>query len=176
VTIDGTDFKIQEPIPFNKKWYSKKFNGPGVRYRVGICIQTGWIVWVNGPFPCGEWSDIKIALKDVVYMFEEGTDERAVADKGYQGHPICFDQPWRHLDNEDQKARKAIARARHECMNRHFKCWRILHETFRHPLCKHGIVFYAVANVEQFLLMLHPNRTWQVEYNDRINNDIFAFS
>ena len=61
VTVDGTDFRIQEPIPFNPKWYSYKFKGPGLRYEVAICIKTGWIVWVNGPFPAGEWPNRKIA-------------------------------------------------------------------------------------------------------------------
>jgi DDE superfamily endonuclease len=172
VTIDGTDFKIREPRPFSSKWYSKKFHGPSVRYEIGICIQTGWIVWVNGPFPCGEWPDIKIAMEDVVYMFEEDTDERAVADRGYSGHPLYFDQPWKYLDDEHQKARKAPARARHECINGLFKNWRILHETFRHSLHKHGICFHAVANVEQFQIMQDGRRVWQVEYNDRIDDGL----
>ena len=52
VTVDGTDFRIQEPIPFNRRWYSKKFNGPALRYEVGISINTGYIVWFNGPLVC----------------------------------------------------------------------------------------------------------------------------
>jgi hypothetical protein len=58
---------------------------------VGVCIQTGWIVWVNGPYQCGEWSDVKIPLDAIVYMLEG--DERLVADKGYSGHPCYFDCP-----------------------------------------------------------------------------------
>jgi len=30
VSVDGTDFRIQEPIPFDAKWFSHKFNGPGL--------------------------------------------------------------------------------------------------------------------------------------------------
>ena len=30
VSIDGTDFRIQEPKPFSSKWFSKKFKGPGI--------------------------------------------------------------------------------------------------------------------------------------------------
>jgi hypothetical protein len=52
--VDGTDFHIREPEPFDPEWYTKKFNGPGVRYEVGIAIQTGYIVWVNGPFKPGK--------------------------------------------------------------------------------------------------------------------------
>ena len=32
VSIDGTDFRIQEPSPFSSSWYSHKFKGPGVLY------------------------------------------------------------------------------------------------------------------------------------------------
>jgi hypothetical protein len=67
ITLDGTDCKIQEPFPFDPRWYSHKFKGPGQRYEVGLCIQTDWIVWVNGPFPCGSHSDIKIARE---WIFE----------------------------------------------------------------------------------------------------------
>ena len=52
-TIDGTDFKVWEPHPFNPDYFSHKYNHAGVRYEIGICIKTGWIVWINGPFPCG---------------------------------------------------------------------------------------------------------------------------
>ena len=170
ISVDGTDFQVLEPAPFNKKWFSKKFKGPGVRYEVGICIQTGWIVWVNGPFPCGEWNDLKIALSDLVHNFVG--DERAVADRGYKGHPQYFDTPWRYLDNDEQKRRKALARARHECVNRRFKQWRILHDVFRHAIPKHGVVFMAVANIEQVLISRRP--MWQVDYNDRVHNTLLV--
>ena len=60
VANDGTDFRIYEPQPFSKKWFSNKFNGPGLQYEVAINIQTGDIVWINGPYKCGAWTDIKI--------------------------------------------------------------------------------------------------------------------
>jgi hypothetical protein len=68
MTLDGTDFRIHEPQPFDRKWYSHKFKGPGVRYEVGVCIQTGHMCWVNGPYPCGEWTDLKIARSCIVEM------------------------------------------------------------------------------------------------------------
>ena len=76
MTVDGTDYSINEPqlrpgrprprsrkgklLPYNPKWYTKKYQGAGVRYEIGVCIQTGDIVWTNGPFPCGRWQDLKI--------------------------------------------------------------------------------------------------------------------
>ena len=66
-------------------------------------------------------------------------DEQVVADEGHQGHPVYFDALWRFLDNDVQKARKVLARARHECVNRRFKQWQILKQVFRHGLWKHGV-------------------------------------
>jgi hypothetical protein len=53
-------------------WYSQKHNGPRIRYEIGICIQTRWIIWVNGPFPCGDWPDLKIARECLIHMLDDG--------------------------------------------------------------------------------------------------------
>ena len=60
VRVDGTDFWICEPKPFAKDFYSHKFAKAGLRYEVGVCIQTGLIVWINGPFAAGKYNDITI--------------------------------------------------------------------------------------------------------------------
>lgn len=60
ISVDGTDFKICEPMPFDTKWYSYKFNGAGLRYEVNICIDTGLIVWLHGPFKYGQFNDLRI--------------------------------------------------------------------------------------------------------------------
>ena len=60
MSVDGTEFKITEPSPFNPVWFSHKFQGPGLRYELGIAIQTGWICWLAGPFPPGEFNDQEI--------------------------------------------------------------------------------------------------------------------
>jgi len=67
ITVDGTDFWVPEPKPFNPDYYSHKFNHAGLRYEIGICIVTGWIVWINGPFPCGPfpcgaWPDMLFTM------------------------------------------------------------------------------------------------------------------
>jgi DDE superfamily endonuclease len=118
ITVDGTDFRIMEPHPFDPKWLSEKFNGPGVKYEVGVCIQTGWIVHVNGPFPCGQWHDLTVARDSLCYKLagSEFEDEMAVADGGYQDGYEFFETPTGH-NNYDQLM-KAQARARHETINR----------------------------------------------------------
>jgi hypothetical protein len=39
LTVDGVDCPIYEPQDFNpKEWWSHKFNGPALRYKLGINI------------------------------------------------------------------------------------------------------------------------------------------
>jgi hypothetical protein len=38
MTLDCTDCKINEPFPFNKKWLSVEFRGPGMKYEVAVSI------------------------------------------------------------------------------------------------------------------------------------------
>lgn len=162
ITIDGTDFRIFEQSPFDKKWCSHKFNGPGVRYEVGICIQTGWIVWINGPYPCGEWTDLKIARDGVIYMLDPG--EKFLADGIYSPLHGWSETPSGH-NNLDQKM-KADARARHETINGMFKQFGVLERCFRHRVSLHGKVFLAVANLVQATIQLE-HTPFQVDYCDR---------
>ena len=39
MSIDGTDFRINEPQPFSTIWYSHNFKGPGLRYEIGFNIK-----------------------------------------------------------------------------------------------------------------------------------------
>ena len=39
-SLDGTDFRIREPSPFSTKWWSFKFNGPGLRYEIAIEAES----------------------------------------------------------------------------------------------------------------------------------------
>jgi hypothetical protein len=49
VSVDGTDFQMQEPFPFNKGWMSHKFMGAALKYEVCVSIYSGDIVWIHGP-------------------------------------------------------------------------------------------------------------------------------
>ena len=60
VTVDGPNFWICELKPFAKDYYSHKFAKAGLCYEVGVCTQTGLIVWINGPFAAGKYNDITI--------------------------------------------------------------------------------------------------------------------
>jgi hypothetical protein len=99
VTADGTDFPILEQFPFDVKWFSHKFNGPGVRYEVAISIQMGDIVWVHGPFPCGKWPDLQVARDALIYALDAG--EMYLADGGYYDGNNWSDTP-NGLNNFEQ--------------------------------------------------------------------------
>ena len=54
-----------------------------MQYEVGICLQMGWIVWLNGTFPCGSHTDIKKAWQWLIGELDDKTSEVVQADGGY---------------------------------------------------------------------------------------------
>jgi len=81
MSIDCVDFSIPN---YGPAYSSHKFRGKsGLRYELGICIQTGDCVWINGPYRCGKNPDITIFRDSLLSHLEEG--ERVEADDGYIG-------------------------------------------------------------------------------------------
>lgn len=145
-SVDGTDFRILEPTPFDPKWYSHKFHGPGMRYEVAVCIATGRIVSAHGPFPCGQYSDVRIFRIALKARLEDG--EYIVADGGYN------DERCRSCKGTNDPNRRlfSVIRARHETVNRRFKQFNALGNRFRHSLGLHSSCFHAVCNLTQISL------------------------
>ena len=145
VTVDGTDYRIQEPFPFSTTWYSHKFHGPGVRYEIGVSLSEGYIVWAHGPFPCGSFPDIRIfnlGLKNHLLP-----NEVVLCDKGYRGNQIINDLNFNsHLGG--------VYLARHETANRRLKQFNVLSQRFKHDLSLHSSCFYSVLNLTQLMIEL----------------------
>ena len=160
--MDGTDFRILEPSPFDPKWYSHKFKGAGVRYEVGICLKTGWIVWWNGAFPCGAWPDLRIARDWLVQ--ELLPNEKVIADGGYNDSGCYFVTPTGRNDYQDKMM--ADARARHETVNNLLKHYNILKEKYRGDLDGHHKVFGAVVNLVQMKIENGEAKVFQIEVED----------
>lgn len=151
VTVDGTDFSIEEPSPFSPTWYSHKFKGPGVRYEVALSINGGDIVHINGPFACGSNPDISIFRQGLIHKLAPG--EKVEADRGYRGEPQFVRIP-ADYQNDTQKHQKCRARARQETVNRRFKVFGALGQRFRHrvshlDMSLHKTVFEAVVVLTQ---------------------------
>jgi hypothetical protein len=160
VSVDGTDFGIFEPIPFSPKWYSHKLNGPGLRYEIAICIQTGEPVWINGPFPCGSWPDLRIARYALVDVLDSG--EYYLADGGYRdGNQYSVTPTGLHLFDDRQNS---VVRARHETLNKRYKDWGALRQLYRHDRVSHAKVFRAIANIVQVTIM-NGEPLFEVEYH-----------
>ena len=160
-SIDGTDCRINEQYPFDGKWFSHKFKGPGLRYEVAICILTGEIVWVIGGFPCGEFPDLKIFREGLLGLLEK--DEKVIADGGYKGQEGIWAKG--HSDNSLSRHFKGVIRARHESINSRLKNFFVLKNCFRHNLTVHSRCFYACANLVQ-LVLKYEMPAFVVEYNE----------
>lgn len=150
ISLDGTDFRIMEPTEFDTKWWSHKFNGPGLRYEIGICIRTGNIVWAHGGFPyggfpCGAWPDLRIARDAIIEFLQPG--EKIIADRGYNDANY-FEVP---NGTEGDQIKKQIL-ARHETVNRRIKKFSSMSVRFRHSLHLHPRFFHAVLNVTQLMI------------------------
>lgn len=143
VTIDDTDMPAE--IGFNKEFFGVKFNHSGLKYEVGVCIATGYIVWINGPFRCGQ-NDVNITRTALLGALDYG--ESAVADSGYVGEPHHIRTP--QVGTEDEQAMQDKARARHETVNKRLKDFKVLGPNrFRHDPIFHSSCFRAVAVITQ---------------------------
>ena len=81
------DVHIAEPASQSSVWWSHKFNGPGIWYKVASCIKTSEIVRSCGPFPCN-FSNRDIFDTFLAHQLLPG--EGVKADSGYSGHPQIF--------------------------------------------------------------------------------------
>ena len=141
MSIDGTDCPIEEPTPFDAKWFSHKFNGAGLRYEIAISIYSGLVVWVNGGVPCGSWSDLRLARSSFVLQLDP--NEKVLADSGYRDHRFFLNDDPMHW----------IIMARHETIHAKIKIFRVLTTPFRHDLEKHDLCFRAIVNIIQLMIL-----------------------
>lgn len=159
VTVDGAHFAINEPKPFDERWYSHKYKGAGLSYELAVCIQTGHIVWINGPFPAS-WHDLDIFHNDLRWQLEEW--EMVEADNGYSGDSTKCKPRFELGVSRMQYRSKSDARAAGECINGRFKNFGCLNQVWRHTLSFHSMAFRACAVITELSLYAHP--TWNVPY------------
>jgi hypothetical protein len=165
ISLDGTDCPIQEPRPFNDKYFSAKFGKAGLKYEIGICIQTGWIVWYNGPFPAGA-SEKTIAKIGVIRKILP--DEKILVDSGFVGCHPCMILP-SGIHGISQRM-KSLCRARHETVNGRIKTFSVMSSRFRHDIKKHESCFLAVLTVTQIHIMNYGTN-FTCYYQEELNNE-----
>lgn len=144
-SLDSVDLKIVEPKPLeNKRWFSNKLRSAGLRYEIGLNVETGDIVWADGGYPCGECSNLQLARKKFVKSV--GAGEKTMATKGYK------DETYFITANEENRTLHKLVMSRHESVKTRLKHFRILKDAYRHSLDKHQMVFRAVVNLTQLML------------------------
>ena len=149
MSVDGTDFPIREPIPFQPGYFSHKIHASALRYEVGVAVHSGFIVWVNGPYPAG-WTDINIFRDEL--KFELSPTEKIIADKGYQGEN-SIETPGTGFELKISK--QNTLRARHENVNRSIKIFKSIHDKSRNDSKKHKLMFYSVAVIVQIGFLIN---------------------
>ena len=160
-SVDCTDCRTQQK---GRKFFSFKFRKSGLRYEVALCIKTGWIAWINGPYPCGMYNDLQIFRDSLLSHL--GPNERVEADDGYVGEaPQHIKCPKSFANPEETLAMQKRVRSRQETVNNRLKQWGCLNERFRHDTRKHGDVFRAVAVVTQ-LSIQNGEPLFSVDYDD----------
>ena len=169
MTVDGTDFKINHPtigifdLERIQDYYSYKINHSGLRDEIGVCIQTGHIVWTVGPYKPGLYNDIKIFCHTLIYNLMSG--EKVEADKGYRGYPDQIETPdFISPETSEMREMKSKVRARHEMVNGRLKTWGALKQAWRHHHTHHGLAFRCIVIMVQ-LSMEVDSPVLQVEYH-----------
>jgi hypothetical protein len=137
--VDGTNFWIPQKGQAKKgnPFGSHKYAGnSALWYKLGVDIQGGNLVWIQGPYPAGKWLDIKIFNAILANFLERY--ERVVADDGYCGHPNKVKCPLNNSVPAKKLVMQARVRARHETINGRLKNWGILSQVFRLNIHRHG--------------------------------------
>ena len=161
ILVDGMDFRFPQQYP-PKEWYTYKFKSSGYWYKVALCIQTGEIVWINGPLKPGMFNNLSIFCQGLKQKLWQAR-EKAQADKGYRGEPAIVIVP-NEFDNIKLKNLKKQVLLCHEHVNKRFKQFNCLKQTFWHPLNKHKSCFWAVAAVLTQIALENNEPLYSVQY------------
>jgi hypothetical protein len=114
MSINGTNFWIPQAGKVTTgNWFAshKYAFKSALCYKIGVSILGGDLVWIQGPYPAGRFTNINIFNKVLQYFLEPG--KRVEADNGYVGATgkiKCPDNPCNPVKNEGMQSR---VRSRH---------------------------------------------------------------
>ena len=173
ITVDGVDCIVEQR---GKVWYSQKFKRGGLRYELGICIRTGDLVWIHGPFPPGDWNDLMIFWHALKHQLHPG--ECVEADDGYKAEdPEVVRAPAGVRAMEDMRwhMKRSKARRRHETINQRIKQYSVLTDRFRNDINKHLACFRACAILTQLSFDFGKRAPFEVnDYDEVWKNPLWA--
>ena len=121
-----------------------------MRYEVAVSVEKAKMVWANGSWPAGAYTDIRIFSSGLKKIVNE--DEVAIGDSGHTD-TRCVRPPG--LQHPHHRTLATI-RARQENVNKGLKQLFFLKHPFRHRLSLHGDFFFSVLNVTHPMLEDEP--------------------
>lgn len=164
IVSDCADFHINEPRPFEPKWKSVKFNGPGLKYLIAIAIYSNNICFTAGPYPATE-SESTITKQTLLRHIPRR--DPIEVDKGPGGDPRLMSPEIG--DSRQKRKLKSICRARVENVISRIKTFCCMDGRFRHTdsdsevmMFKHMQCFEAVIVVTQIKFMLKQDDLFSV--------------
>ena len=108
-------------------------------------------MWINGPYPCGDYNDILIFRDSLMSHLAEA--ERVEADDEYIGEaPMHVKCPKSITNPEETLFMQQRVHNRQETVNKRFKDWGILRQLFRHEISDHGEYFRAIVVLTQLAI------------------------
>ncbi len=152
---DGIDFWMQDyrhPITreFDSRHWTHKRNGAGIRYLFTTSLYTNKICMIsNGYYPSRNTDDVIAHKPGEIVSVLRRFHEKSFADAIFTGPE--FITPNGTFSRE--QCLLLVAQARHENINKRFKEFGILQQTFRNHRDLHGLVVKAIANIVQISLM-----------------------
>ncbi len=167
ISVDGTDVRIPQQgpaIPGNPFSLFKLKGKCGLRYKIGVGILAGNIMWVNGPYAAGKYTDINFFCHGLAHRLDE--HKRVEVDNGCIGEaPQKVKCPGCVSNLTKNQAMQNRVRSRHKSLNRRLKNWEILTLLYRHDLMEHGNVFWAIAVITQISINV-GEKLFKVNYSD----------
>lgn len=147
ISVDGVHCRFHEvkhkTLSKDPKYFTYKFNGPGLAYELALDLFDSKLVWLKGPLPAGEKNDLGIYQSELKQKIPEG--KKAITDGGYNDHKDSkLAQPNSH-DPDELRTFKARARMRQEAFHARIKRFDCLQNPFRHGMEQHGVCFLAVC-------------------------------
>lgn len=123
---------------------------------------TGMFVWVRGPSPGTEHDKNMLYYFGLEYHLCDG--ELILADKGYQGHPVCVVPyrghgfPYYHYNCErcNYNYRLSSVRIIVERAFSRLKFFRCLSTRWRHTLELHPVAFYFLVELCNIMNKFNP--------------------
>lgn len=110
-----------------------------------VVIKSQNVVWVNGPFPAGSYTDLMTFWSSLKSML--GQSERFIANRKYNEEEDLM--LWKTHPN---KVLHDVLCARHEPFNGRTKNSKILISSYRHEWDKPCSVFQAIFNISIYWL------------------------